>query len=114
MTPSERRWSALIDLITVGGVIGVLCLLAACQRAGDNPSQPRGGTAERCKAATMPESGCPPPGSIGTATEAVPVFTDPDTGCQYLGYTGHGLTPRMQKHIRNSDGSPYETQVGCR
>lgn len=38
----------------------------------------------------------------------VPVFTDPATGCEYLGYTGHGLTPRMGKKF-----GAYE-HLGCR
>lgn len=32
---------------------------------------------------------------------ALPMVTDPATGCQYLGYTGHGLTPRLDR-----DGKP--------
>lgn len=50
---------------------------------------------------------------VGTGTairEAVgaPVVVDQGTGCQYLGYSGHGLTPRM---AYSSDGR--YVHVGC-
>lgn len=27
--------------------------------------------------------------------DGLPIVTDARTGCQYIGYTGHGLTPRL-------------------
>lgn len=38
----------------------------------------------------------------------VPVYVDPETGCQYLGYIGHGLTPR----IVSING--FHTHKGCK
>ncbi len=35
------------------------------------------------------------PASIGGTVGEVPIVTDLDTGCQYLGYVGHGITPRL-------------------
>lgn len=100
MTPNEKRWSALVDLICVAIVLGTLSILAGCQRV-DDPSTPRGGTTETresSRAALVPVPGA------GDA----PVYVDEHTGCQYLGYTGHGLTPRMTKQ-----GGNYH-QMGCR
>ena len=33
---------------------------------------------------------------------------DSETGCQYLGYTGHGLSPRMSRY---ENGAQYH--LGC-
>lgn len=66
----------------------IVSALAGCMRK-DDPTIP-GNEA----AAT---SGDTSPGGVG----GVPVWVDPATGCQYLGYTGHGLTPRLKP-----DGSP--------
>lgn len=41
------------------------------------------------------------PVAVNVGGDVLPIVTDPDTGCQYIGYTGHGLTPRLDR-----DGKP--------
>lgn len=36
-----------------------------------------------------------------------PIYVDPVSGCQYVGYMGHGVTPRMSR-----EGGNYH-QMGC-
>lgn len=79
----------------------VLLFLAGCeQRPG--PTQP-------------PSDAVPPgrgaPGSKATPYpmgDDLPVIVDAETGCQYIGYTGHGVTPRMSRY---EDGK--QRQLGC-
>lgn len=82
MTREERQWSRFYDLVLVVIVVGVCAFLGACQRVPD-ASAPRGGTAERCRAATMPESSCDHPAPAPRTPEdaGYTILTDRETGC---------------------------------
>lgn len=105
MTPNERRWSLLIDLITVVIALGTLSLLAGCHRIEDTP-ETRGGTTE--KASGVVDTGTP--GLVGSSLERAGghIVVDTHTGCEYLAHYSHGLTPRMSKQ-----GGNYH-QMGCK
>lgn len=82
--------------LIAGSVIGACLLLGGCERAPGASATP-GSTSERQEAISEPVS-----------AGVIPVEVDRATGCQYLGYTGHGLTPRM---YYNTTGQ--YAQMGC-
>lgn len=46
--------------------------------------------------------------AVDVSGDDIPVFTDRETGCQYVGYIGHGLAPRMSRYTNGK-----QTQLGC-
>lgn len=91
-------------LVILWALILVLFLvIASCQRA-DVPASP----------ADAPGDTSPGQERLSEAEKLsrevkAPVYIDPVTGCQYLGYLSHGLTPRM---ARDRLGGMYHE--GCK
>lgn len=105
--PGLAWW--LINGVVVLGAIASIFSVTGCQQAPRTAAERAEADRARCDAATMPETHCErlrdtSPPSAGMS----PVYVDTATGCQYLGYPGHGLTPRMTKEGGNSH------QMGCR
>lgn len=77
----------------------LLPTLAGCERADTPPTygQTLRDTSERQERSLMGQTG-------------LPIVVDPGTGCQYIGYTGHGVTPRMVWDERRQE----MMQMGCR
>lgn len=57
-------------------LIAVLLSLTACQRV--DASEPKSRKFD--------------------VTDVLPIVTDPETGCQYIGYSSHGLSPRLDRN----------------
>lgn len=73
-------------------------MLVGCERVPEYSTSAPPGTAK-----AIPEDT-----TYGQTSNGVHVVRDADTGCQYLGYEGHGLTPRNHK----VDG--FIVQMGCK
>lgn len=84
MTDDEKRWSFLLDMVIVFLVCAAAASLAGCSRV-DATSEPPGGTTETQQR----------PDPYARSGEDLPIVVDPETSCQYIGYIGHGVTPRM-------------------
>lgn len=85
MTKEERQWSLFVDLLVAVAALSVF-FLAGCQKVPQSQAMNRAGVIE---AKAYEDTG-------------IPVYVDPETHCQYIGYTTHGLTPRLDR-----DGKPY-------
>lgn len=92
-------WRGIVLFLLAFWAGVAVLLLSGCNRAPDAPAP---------RAAVSSTSGDTSPPTADTTGEDIPVFTDRFTGCQYLGYTGHGLTPRMSRYV---DGK--QAQMGC-
>lgn len=81
----------------------VLMLIAGCQRKGEATDTPVNRVSASGGASPAPEGP-----TLYRMRKDLPVIVDSETGCQYLGYTGHGLTPRMSRY---ENGAQYH--LGC-
>lgn len=98
-----NRGPSLYNLALVAvALVLISLLLGGCSRAGD--TQKPGGTS------TSPRDVI-----VGAG---MPVAVDQETGCQYLGYDSHGLTPRMEyvrgDSLNGGRGSVEYVHKGCR
>lgn len=85
-------------------LVMALVVIAAVSLSGCAEKPRRGDVAKDCS--VDPSLCADAPGSTSPAKEApieaqydtidgLPIVTDARTGCQYIGYTSHGLTPRV-------------------
>jgi len=88
MSKPERQASMLFDVvIMVILVLGVL-ILSGCQRGPDtlpSPDEVSRDALKRSADQTRRETG-------------LPIVVDPENGCQYIGLSNHGLTPRLNEY----------------
>lgn len=91
MTPDEKRWSCLADMFMIGVVVVVLLICTGCSRA--DPADAPGDTSPATRATH--EEYIYQQEQFFSNRAGMQVVIDNETGCQYLGYVGHGLTPRL-------------------
>lgn len=106
MTPRERVISARIDYLVFLMCCGfVMMSIGGCAPMdGGGATEPspvaRGGTSQRHEDIER---------AAARAAGVEALVIDRETGCQYIGYTHHGLTPRMGSY--DNMGTQYH--VGC-
>lgn len=87
----------LVPFLVVSGT------LSSCRRA-EVPPTPGNGSGS-----TSPEQDQASEGTRLSAEAHIPVYVDPVTGCQYLGYASHGLTQRTVWDVKRQQ----MMQMGC-
>lgn len=84
--------------------LAVLLVISGCQRV---PQQ-----VEVVDSRQSEDTSGPRGGTLHDLGDGVWVWTDPDTGCEYLVLYTHGITPRMEDKGGNT-GYP-NPQMGCK
>lgn len=107
MTEAERQNSFKIDLALLIVVLFVCATLGGCSRVDGGADTPTMAMESPVGTSPAPRDGLQYGRAIREAGGA-PVVVDEGTGCQYLGLSGHGLTPRM---AYSRDGR--YVHVGC-